>query len=232
MCTVTFVPNDSGCIITHNRDENIHRKTSLLPKVYTHENIELIYPKDQEKHGTWFAADKTGRVACVLNGAFKKHKVLPPYKKSRGLIVLEAFLHSSFYNWCNTSDLENIEPFTLILFDEKLIEFRWDGAKKHIKKLNELQSHIWSSATLYTDETKRKRKEWLSNWFKATPVTGENLLDFHNNAGEGNKETNLRMSFGENHKTVSVTQYISTKNQYEMHHFNFLSEQDSIMRWS
>jgi hypothetical protein len=31
-------------------------------------------------------------------------------------------------------DLENIEPFTLVIFQEKqLAEFRWNGTEKHFK---------------------------------------------------------------------------------------------------
>ena len=131
MCTVTFIPvKQDEYIFTHNRDEKLTRKPSLLPKERLFGKKKLIYPVDLDKKGTWFCCDKSNKVACILNGAFEKHKSNPPYKKSRGLIVLESFLNNSFESWIENVNLKNIEPFTLILFEkDRLTELRWDEKK-------------------------------------------------------------------------------------------------------
>lgn len=231
MCTVTYIPIEKGFILTHNRDENINRKISILPKQYMQGELELIYPKDQEKNGTWFCVDKTGRATCVLNGAFSKHTSAPPYNKSRGLVVLETFEAKSFSEWIINVNLDQIEPFTLILVDQDFQELRWDGINKHVKKLAKEESHIWSSATLYNQNTQRKRRIWLNEWLDNHPKTNESMLDFHNTAGEGIAETNLRMSYGTNHKTISITQFSATSINYKMNHFNFLSNRESSLEW-
>ena len=112
MCTVTFIPSNNGVIITHNRDEKLTRLPSDLPKKTEYFGKKLWYPKDTDKNGTWFCTDEKGRVACILNGAFEKHTSTPPYRLSRGIVVLDAFKESTFSEWLNNYDLNNIEPFT------------------------------------------------------------------------------------------------------------------------
>ena len=110
MCTVTFIPvKEDEYIFTHNRDEKLTRKSSLPPKERCFGDKKLIYPVDSDKNGTWFCCDKSNKVACILNGAFEKHKSNPPYKKSRGVIVLESFLNNSFENWIEDVNLKKAE---------------------------------------------------------------------------------------------------------------------------
>lgn len=227
MCTVTFIPvSKSEFIITHNRDEKLTRKNSLIPKKNSFRGVDLIYPIDGDKNGTWFCTDKSKRVACILNGAFEKHTSKPPYKKSRGIIVLEAFLEASFSKWTTAVNLEDIEPFTLILFEKnKLMEFRWDGKNKHLKNLSTDQPHIWSSATLYSKQAISKRENWLNEWLTSYPSTPKSLLDFHNYGGENESNTNLKMEILGSHKTVSITQIHLNELQSWMNHVNFVSQE-------
>ena len=50
---------------------------------------KIIFPKDPKAGGTWYAIDEFGTILVLLNGADEKHKVQLPYRKSRGLIVLD-----------------------------------------------------------------------------------------------------------------------------------------------
>ncbi|MGL1516782.1 hypothetical protein ACSTH5_23445, partial [Vibrio parahaemolyticus] len=44
--------------------------------------------------------------------------------------------------------LNNIEPFTLVLFVNGFLHVcRWDGLNKYIAQLDEKRPHIWSSVT-------------------------------------------------------------------------------------
>ena len=72
---------------------------------------------------------------------------MPPYRKSRGLIVLDSFNFDSIESFSQQYDFENIEPFTMIAVDFKnenqLAEIRWDGRKVFYKKLSSDNYNIW-----------------------------------------------------------------------------------------
>ena len=118
MCTVSFVNVNNKIIITSNRDEKIIRPSAIPPKNYNINGKNVIFPKDPKAGGTWYVVDEKGTVLVLLNGADEKHQVEPLYRKSRGLIVLELISENSPKDFWNKIDLENIEPFTLVLFQE------------------------------------------------------------------------------------------------------------------
>jgi uncharacterized protein with NRDE domain len=206
MCTVTYIyQGNNNFILTSNRDEHVQRPEALPPKVYDAAQ-NLIYPKDPQGKGTWIAcSDKF--TACLLNGAFTPHKHNPPYKKSRGLIVLEVFKNSDIQTFVEQTDLTGIEPFTLLLIDnqnDKFIELRWDGKEKHIAHLLKTENRIWSSATLYDPVQQSVRKDFFDSFFKEHPPSPQNILKFHKtkeiNGGEG------IFIQRKNVQTVSITQ--------------------------
>jgi uncharacterized protein with NRDE domain len=88
MCTVSFIATKTGVIITSNRDEHILR-VALPPQKYLYNQKSIIYPKDVTAGGTWYATDGISKVIVLLNGAAEKHTHNPPYRRSRGLIVLD-----------------------------------------------------------------------------------------------------------------------------------------------
>ena len=141
MCTVTYIPTSTGFYFTSSRDEKASRDT-LNPALYVSDGIQLVYPKDALAGGTWIASSLDGKTACLLNGAFVNHAKKENYARSRGLILLESFKYSDANELYNTIDLENVEPFTLLLLDytsgdlTAFDEFRWDGENKHLKKID------------------------------------------------------------------------------------------------
>ena len=49
---------------------------------------------------------------------------------------MDLIKEENIFNALQYIDLQNIEPFTLVIFQEKqLAEFRWDGTEKHLKIL-------------------------------------------------------------------------------------------------
>lgn len=161
MCTVTFIPlGENSYILTSNRDEDPARQTSVPDKntLLQHEGY-LVYPKDQRAGGTWIAVSPENRLVCLLNGAFIKHKHQPPYRKSRGLVALEYFDFPDAASFCEATDLDQIEPFTLVMVDpDCLTELRWDGTQKYKRELDRKASHIWSSATLYPEHVAQDKE--------------------------------------------------------------------------
>ena len=136
MCTVSFVNSQEGVIITSNRDENVIRPSAVAPKNYGLNGKNLIYPKDPKAGGTWFVIDENRTVLVLLNGGKTKHIPELFYRKSRGLIALDIISSTSPKDFWDQINLEDIEPFTLILYqDGELYELIWDGFLKSKNQL-------------------------------------------------------------------------------------------------
>ncbi|SDH78674.1 NRDE family protein [Mucilaginibacter sp. P25] len=207
MCTVTYIPTKSGFQLTSNRDENVNRKQAIAPRKYQNGNYTLLYPKDADRNGSWIATKNNGDTVVLLNGAFVKHTAVPPYKTSRGLVLMDIINAQNPFLFYQDIDLIAVEPFTLVLYAQgSLYECRWDGERKHIKLLDGKDAHIWSSATLYDEVAAAKRVNWFNNWCKsANPDQVEDIMYFHHHAGEGDDTDALVINRSGKMKTVSVT---------------------------
>jgi len=207
MCTVTYIPTGEKKFITSNRDEKTFRKKALPPQFYSHDGIPLVYPKDSDAGGSWIALNENGNVAVLLNGGFEKHIPKPPYRKSRGLVFLDIIKQTAPAKYFQDIDLLKIEPFTVIILEQnKLFECRWTRDQKFCKEIDPLQPHIWSSATLYDEFVRKKREQWFKQWLNKKFNPGQNdILQFHQFTGDGNKNTDLVMKRGETYHTVSIT---------------------------
>jgi uncharacterized protein with NRDE domain len=230
MCTVTYIPiNEEHSVLTSNRDERTSRPT-LHPVTEIVGSTEVTFPKDLEAGGTWIAMGNNKRVCCLLNGAFKLHERKPPYKKSRGKVVLEAFQHKSIEDFLQLCKLEEVEPFTLVIFDgnsekNRLLELRWDATEKHISELNPQKPYIWLSATLYNEETKKFRGDLFENWLaKNKEITPDSAFTFHS------EKDNLFTNNKHGLKTVSTTQIKLQSNEFSMKYFDVLQDKTSSLK--
>lgn len=227
MCTVSFLPLDNdNFILTSNRDETPYRKT-ISPDFYLENNASLLYPKDELTGGTWIGASNKKKVICLLNGAFTHHQRNEFYKMSRGVLVKKLLAADNAILEIQQFDFLDIEPFTLILIEFSteltLHELVWDGFKKHLKKLPNLPK-IWSSSTLYIDEMKAERETWFAYWLQNNDsYTQEAILNFHQDASKGTKETALKMkrTFVE---TVSITSIVKNNSSLKMSYFDLLND--------
>jgi uncharacterized protein with NRDE domain len=223
MCTVSFISVNDSVIITSNRDEHIQRETAAAPGFHVLKNKKLIFPRDVKAGGTWFAAGDDGVVAVLLNGAFIKHVAKPPYRKSRGLILLEIIEAGDPVAFFTELDLEHIEPFTVILYQPgSLHELRWDGINKHEKLLDNSGNYIWSSATLYTDEVIELRKD-LFDAFVSTEknMTAKLVQDFHA-YDHGDSENGFIINRQTGMKTFSITQAVVKRGAIHFLHTDLL----------
>jgi uncharacterized protein with NRDE domain len=207
MCTVSFTyKGDKDFILISNRDEAVTRKT-MSPKIYSEDNISMIYPKDEVAGGTWVGTSSKNRTLCILNGAFVNHKKKLTYKKSRGIIVKELLKVDDVFSAIESYDFKDIEPFTLLIVDWnsvlKLIELVWDGNKRRINDLP-LTSRIWSSSTLYNSEMKMFRKKWFQEYLIQNGSSSDELLNFHEFYGVGDPMLDLKIDRGLL-KTVSIS---------------------------
>ncbi|MDD2674985.1 MAG: NRDE family protein [Flavobacterium sp.] len=228
MCTVSFVATNDKIIITSNRDEKIVRPSAIPPRSYTVNGKNLIFPKDPKAGGTWFVANADGVILVLLNGADEKHEVQLPYRKSRGLIVLDMISSLSPKDFWNAIDLDNIEPFTLVLFQNNaLFQLRWNGREKRTTPLDIHQNHIWSSSTLYSSSIREKRADWFHTFMDGNSEISESKMhDFHRYTEEENDENGLVINRNDEMKTLSITQAVIEKNKVAILHYDLIAQQD------
>lgn len=225
MCTVSFVKSNDKIIITSNRDEQVLRP-AIEPRSYLINGKQLTFPKDPKAGGTWFAIDENGTVLVLLNGATQKHIWNPPYRKSRGLIVLHLISDVSAIKCWETIALEDIEPFTLVLYEEgELYQLQWDGQQKTCVMPGITSDHIWSSATLYPLPVREQRAAWF-NAFLAThnPVSETEMFGFHQYTEGTNTENGLVINRNDTMKTLSITQVVIEHNELQLAYIDLINQ--------
>ncbi|MDZ4679827.1 MAG: NRDE family protein [Saprospiraceae bacterium] len=253
MCTVTYLPRPSGFILTHNRDEAPSRSSQVIIREKTPGGHTLLFPRDEMAGGTWIATSREGRTACLLNGAFVLHKRELPYRRSRGLILLD------FFDWENPDDFfqhydfEGVEPFTFLFFDRghfseslvpkksgseraipRILEFRWDGLQRYLENLPVDQAHFWCSATLYPAEMQVRRELVFRDWLTIEPITNppitSQIFSLHLTGSIGDPENNYVMSRAGKVQTVSITQVIVDEKSARMRYLDLLGGKRSERR--
>jgi len=232
MCTVTFIPTEDGFYFTSNRDEKSSRET-IPPRLYSVGELELFFPKNVKAGGTWFAVNKHGRAACLLNGAFVNHIKLDKHTKSRGQLLLDSFTYPNAKVFSEAIELENVEPFTLLMLDyssgtlNQFVEIRWDGEKKYVKQLSTTTPQIWSSVTLYNPEVQEKRNNLFSNWIENNSDSkNKNIMNFHFSKHGFNNEDAIFMSREGDLKTISISQLIIEKGKSDFIYKDVLNEKE------
>jgi hypothetical protein len=185
MCTVSFIAGkENRFLLSSNRDEAKERGLASTPQTVLIGETRVMCPVDPLATGTWIAAGNNGDVVCLLNGAFSKHRRTPPYRMSRGLVVLGYFQFNDPEKFAGAFDLGNIEPFTLVMVHRsaglRLFELRWDGNEKHFRPLDETTVHLWSSATLYNHEVAAAKKQlFLGELKQLDKISPATLLNLH-----------------------------------------------------
>ncbi|NIJ52930.1 NRDE family protein [Dyadobacter arcticus] len=217
MCTVSYLPGQSGFILTSSRDEKITRPIARLSGPVIIHDREVTFPQDPLGQGTWIASSNT-RTVCLLNGAFKNHQPRPPYKYSRGLVVLHAFDYFTIQSFAHHYDFSGLEPFTLLLVEVgELLVLHWDGSQLLITEKDASRKHIWSSVTLYQPDIIAKREKWFSDWIISTNnLSLDNIRKFHLTAGDGDPENAVRMRRDNLYATVSLTSVVRSGTHMEM----------------
>lgn len=227
MCTVSFVFSNGEAILTHNRDEKVARQSAIEPQKYNINNKNIYFPKDQKAGGSWYAVAENGTVLVLLNGADEKHQLKPSYRKSRGLIVLDLISSNSPIDEWNNIDLFGIEPFTIVLFqNKKLYQLRWNEVEKATLNLDVNQRHIWSSSTLYPKEIREHRAEIFQNFIISNDISAEKLFQFHRYAKEDDQENGLIINRNNEMKTLSITQTIIQENKIVLSYHDLQNQEE------
>lgn len=228
MCTVSFVYANNSFLLTSNRDEKITRPSAIEPLIYEGKNKKIIYPKDAKAGGTWFVVDEFGNAIILLNGGKFTHVSTGNYRLSRGIIVLELMNSNAIVATWKTIDLSNIEPFTLlVLEDKKPYELQWSGAEKSTRVLEIDQVYIWSSSTLYAPDIQKERAEWFKKFMANNPeVTASTMQHFHKNTAPTDNQNGLIINRDNLYKTLSVTQTIISDQSIVVNHSDLIQNKE------
>lgn len=236
MCTVVFIPGFKEVYFGSLRDESPKRPRALKPSIKDYNGMCILSPKDPLGSGTWVGVNSTGNVIILLNGGFENHEKKDYYRKSRGTIVSELLAGSMPVVEWNLFNLEDVEPFTLIMWsDNNLFQLVWDGQKRSRIRLDETQPYIWSSSTLYNSEAKAIREELFQNWIVMNPpVSKLSLLNFFKTYTEA--ENGFMMNRSEIIKTLSfsfisiVEDYNATMSYYDFLNYSYSTEEIALQK--
>jgi hypothetical protein len=230
MCTVTFIPVKEKIFITSNRDEKHKRSPAISSALYDLQTGKALFPKDPDAGGTWFAVHENGNALILLNGGWVCHQAKPPYRKSRGLILLDLLDSEMPFHSFLAVCLHNIEPFTAIIWDaDQLFECRWDAHEKYYQHMDLDQAHIWSSVTLYDENVITKRKQWFMEWLQQNPYPSkEDILDFHRFSGNGDRHNDLLMNRDGLVFTVSITSAEITDSGVLLTYMDMIDDRSSV----
>ena len=234
MCTVTFLPKGKdGYILTSNRDET-PKRAALPPQAYNVAGKTVFFPKDPLAGGSWIATDKERFTICLLNGGFEKHYHKPPYRLSRGQMVLQFFEFEKLVHFLEGFEFNGMEPFTLVVVEtnqdqQNLDQMVWDGSQLHHAPLNPSETFIWSSSTLYPQRVRDERKRWFNIWVnQQNDFLQPEIISFHKSGGKGDAWNDFIMNRNEVVKTVSITSVEKDPAGYHMIHEDLLREKGAL----
>lgn len=207
MCTVTYLPSEDGIFLTSNRDEKHFRGNALIPHTYHGPSGTILYPRDPDGGGTWIAVRDNRHAIVFLNGGFEAHTPEPPYRRSRGMILLDLISCEQPVAAFLELPLDRIEPFTAVIWENgQLYTCVWDGQEKYRTVHDPAVPRIWSSSTLYNKEIREKRASWFDAWIQTDPVFDlKHIMDFHRFTGDGDTHNDLLMNRNGEVFTVSIT---------------------------
>lgn len=230
MCTVSYYASHEKVVITSNRDESIYRPLAMHPKWFIHNNIRLCYPIDPLKGGSWFVVNSFGSTFVLLNGGQAKHASKPPYRLSRGLILIDIASSKNWQDFWIHVDLLDIEPFTLIVYDNNTLhKCLWDGSSKYVSELDIFSPYIWSSVTLYELEVIEMRKDWFNTFLEKNlyNVNENQLLDFHTMTKREDVRNGLIIHRNNEILTKNITQVILEKKKFTIIHKDLITNKES-----
>ncbi len=196
MCTVVFIPFQGHYFMASLRDEHPKRIKANLPVLAISKQQKYMAPIDPTGGGSWLGINEYGSVVILLNGGFENHTKKSSYAKSRGKIVTELLSVKHIITYWETIDLINMEPFTLIVWSNKMLwQLVWDGNKKYQINVDSYTSHIWSSSTLYTEIEKNERHVIFNKWINQSSVIDKSsLLNFFTNERNSTESIFIRNS--------------------------------------
>jgi hypothetical protein len=220
MCVLSVVYNGGEIIVTSNRDEKRERPNSSIPRAYHLNGGCVVYAQDSLQNGTWLVADDRGRVAVLLNGAIKPHVPNPPYRMSRGLLLLDVFEKEDFLTAFHEFDLTGIEPFQMIFISQgSIYQMLWDEQFKHVVQFHDRSSVCFFSSTLYSENHQQEKENWFIKQQSNLDVDyALHLFHLHQRRSNGAEDGCFFLN-NSTHLTKSVSQVVIAQGQSTYRHW-------------
>lgn len=191
-------------------------------------------PQDNKAGGTWLAVSPSGVVACLLNGAFKRHRHQPPYTKSRGIVLTDSFGFDALKEFAVNYVFNGIEPFTIVkISPRKRVEvLRWDEKKCTLGIENGQQPHIWSSAKMYPKNVAAESKRrFLQLKYYSPKINRNELLRFHLSESYENKMERMGYAPKSFLTTVSIISIETIGNRMLYKYIDLVSGEEKQLAW-
>ncbi|BCE01172.1 NRDE family protein [Marinicellulosiphila megalodicopiae] len=124
MCTVSAFYDQSGLVVTMNRDEQRTRHEALPIVSQT-----MLYPVDEKQGGTWMGGNHNQVIMCLLNlyeheyfvGEQSRGNIIPELLELKSFDAITVFLQSQF-------DPYLYSAFSLLTFyKNQVFKSKWDG---------------------------------------------------------------------------------------------------------
>ncbi|MGB6092131.1 MAG: NRDE family protein [Moheibacter sp.] len=212
MCIVSIFSKDNGdFLLTHNRDESRLRPFSNQVHNSEYHQKKWIGPVDLVSGGTWIYYSLK-YAACILNGGYVKHSHRPPYRMSRGLLILELLRYNSIDQFISVTDLEGIEPFTMMMLNMNSTEKKilvWNGSQRFVEDRSSEQLIVRSSTPLYTVQEKSVHYNSFEEIENPTP---ERVFELHDH---------LKMLPNHQFETVQTTSITQISHQHHQTDLKF-----------
>jgi len=228
MCTLTFIPvSEKQWCITSNRDESTQRDEASLPQyVKLNNERRMLSPVDGKAGGSWLALSDHKQMAVVLNGAFERHKHLPPYRKSRGLVLRDAFGYDNFRDFTQDYGLIGIEPFTMVLFSwndaMEILVVQWNGEEKFVSEVDATAPQIWLAPTLYPKFSRDQSREEFDTLLAKNEPSPELMLQFHHTQHYAEKMKRHGLPAIPTLDTLSISQAVVQNSHIALGHYDLL----------
>ena len=233
MSTVTYLPYKDKIFLTCNRDDRPQRSGAAAPTVLKFESGKILCPQNSDG-STWIGIHNNGNAMVMLHGAFAPHIRKDNYRADKETVFLDIFDSENPVKKFHETDLQDIEPFSLILWLKQngtLWEMRWDEYEKFVTSQPADMPHMWSSVTLFDQSMIEKRRKYFDDWRLAQEsISGDSIRWFHEHGGEGFERMNLTLNNGATH-TLSITGVEISEDRSVMYYHDLVSGEQTINGW-
>lgn len=161
MCTLSFVPVESGYVVAMNRDESRARPKAIPPAVQVIGGQNTLYPSEAGG-GTWIGASASGTLFALLNWYAKEAGSLPEKTRSRGELIphlltnLDAAASERAMWQLNLKGLHPFRLFGVYPAERHIREWRWD-ARQLAHRCHDWGRQHWFSSSRSDVQAERER---------------------------------------------------------------------------
>jgi hypothetical protein len=178
MCTLSFIPTDSGYIVGMNRDEQITRIRSLFPAIIG----DAVYPREPSTGGTWLAVNSSGLTLALLNK--NEEGPLPVKLRSRGEFIpslISAGSLATVHRRLVEIGFKGVWPFRLIAISVEQREVcEWAWGTHLTQNYYDWENRHWFSSGMSDVEANRVRSAVVEEaWRRSDAGSPKWLRELH-----------------------------------------------------